>query len=117
MQEPSKVSSPTSGSLPADFRLTVIYRPTNSIFPDPGNAGTHSGKQVAEIGVSIKSNGFTNPILIFSSAEYCLRVARRMSFTTCSDVICVSDLALISVLRIVTMNQKSSVVQVSQSVP
>src|SRR5271155_5517826 len=34
---------------------------------------------------------------IFSSAEYCFRVARRMSFTTCSDdTLVVSDFCLIS---------------------
>src|SRR5271170_3306850 len=33
---------------------------------------------------------------IFSSAEYCFRVARRMSFTTCSDdTLVVSDFCLI----------------------
>src|SRR5208282_5670314 len=33
---------------------------------------------------------------IFSSAEYCFRVARRMSFTTCSDdALVVSDFCLI----------------------
>src|SRR5262245_23076841 len=39
----------------------------------------------------------SSTIRIFSSAEYCFRVARRMSFTTCSgDLFGVSDFCLIS---------------------
>src|SRR5271167_4675113 len=38
----------------------------------------------------------SSTVRIFSSAEYCFRVARRMSFTTCSDdTLVVSDLCLI----------------------
>src|SRR5215213_475951 len=38
----------------------------------------------------------SSTILIFSSAEWCFRVARRMFFTTCSDAIFdVSDFCLI----------------------
>jgi hypothetical protein len=42
---------------------------------------------------------------------------RLMSFTTCpDDVTCVSDFCRIFVLHTITMNQKSSVVQVMHSV-
>ena len=59
----------------------------------------------------------SSTILIFSSAEYCFRVARRMSFTTCSlEPTCVTDFCLIFVLHTITMNQKFSVVQVMHSV-
>ena len=58
----------------------------------------------------------SSTILIFSSAEYCFLVARRTSFTTCSDVPRVSDFCLIDALPIATMSQKSSVLQVMQSV-
>jgi hypothetical protein len=43
---------------------TVVYRPTNSIKPEPRNARTHSKKQVAEIAASIRQFGFANPLLI-----------------------------------------------------
>ena len=50
-------------ALPA-LNLTVVYRPTNSIKPEPRNARTHSKKQVAEIAASIRQFGFANPLLI-----------------------------------------------------
>jgi short chain dehydrogenase len=40
------------------LNLTVVYRPTNSIKPEPRNARTHSKKQVAEIAASIRQFGF-----------------------------------------------------------
>jgi DNA modification methylase len=43
--------------------LTVVYRPTASLVPDPRNARTHPKKQVAQIVASIRAFGFTNPIL------------------------------------------------------
>ena len=46
------------------LNLTVVYRPTNSIKPEPRNARTHSKKQVAEIAASIRQFGFANPLLI-----------------------------------------------------
>ncbi len=44
--------------------LAVEYLQITAIKPDPGNARTHSAKQVAQIGESITAFGFTNPILI-----------------------------------------------------
>lgn len=47
----------------ASCPLTVVYRPTVSLIPDPRNARTHPKKQVAQIAASIREFGFTNPIL------------------------------------------------------
>jgi len=44
--------------------LSVTYRATESLKPDPRNARTHSKAQVAQIVASITEFGFTNPILI-----------------------------------------------------
>lgn len=43
--------------------LSVRYRPTESLVPDPRNARTHPKRQVAQIIASIKAFGFTNPVL------------------------------------------------------
>ena len=43
--------------------LTVVYRPTGSLVPDPRNARTHPKRQIAQLVASIKEFGFTNPIL------------------------------------------------------
>ena len=54
---------------------------------------------------------------IFSSAEYCLRVARRMSRTSRSDGVSgVLDLCLMSTPQVVTMSPKSSVPQAASFV-
>src|SRR5258708_3902939 len=56
-------------------------------------------------------------IRIFSSAEYCLRVARRMVFTSRSDgELPVTDFCLICAPRRATMSQKSSLPQLAKSV-
>lgn len=44
--------------------LAVTYRPVDSLVPDPRNARTHPKRQIEQIVSSIKSFGFTNPILI-----------------------------------------------------
>jgi hypothetical protein len=44
--------------------LTVTYRSTGSLKPDPRNARTHSKSQVAQIVASISEFGFANPILM-----------------------------------------------------
>jgi len=49
---------------PTLHRLSVTYRATGSIKPDPRNARTHSKGQVEQIIASIREFGFTNPILI-----------------------------------------------------
>ena len=54
---------------------------------------------------------------IFSSAEYCWRVARRMFFKSRSDgELAVPDFCLICAPRIATMSQKSSLPQNAKSV-
>jgi len=44
--------------------LEVLYRSPDSLVPDPRNARTHSKRQIEQIEASIRSFGFTNPILI-----------------------------------------------------
>jgi len=44
--------------------LAVTYRPVDSLVPDPRNARTHPKRQIDQIVASIRSFGFTNPILI-----------------------------------------------------
>jgi len=44
--------------------LSITYRNTASLKPDPRNARTHSKRQVDQIVASIRTFGFTNPILI-----------------------------------------------------
>jgi DNA modification methylase len=44
--------------------LSVTYRATASLKPDPRNARTHSKRQVEQIIASIREFGFTNPILL-----------------------------------------------------
>lgn len=48
---------------PAHRPLTVVYRPTASLVPDPRNARTHPRRQIDQISASIRAFGFTNPIL------------------------------------------------------
>lgn len=47
-----------------DQSLAIVYRSSAQLFPDPGNARAHSKVQVSQIVTSIKTFGFTNPILI-----------------------------------------------------
>ena len=47
----------------ADRPLQVVYRPTESLTPDPRNARTHPKRQIEQIAASIRAFGFTNPIL------------------------------------------------------
>lgn len=44
-------------------QLAVVYRPIDSLTPDPRNARTHPRRQIAQIVASITAFGFTNPIL------------------------------------------------------
>ncbi len=67
----------------AERLLTVTYRPVVSLVPDPRNARTHSKKQIAQIGASIRAFGFTNPILADPEGNIIaghgrLRAAREM---------------------------------------
>jgi DNA modification methylase len=51
-------------TLPESTRLKITYRKTGDLVPYPGNARTHSDKQIAQIAASIRQFGFTNPVLV-----------------------------------------------------
>jgi len=53
----------------ADRPLTVAYRPTASLVPDPRNARTHPRRQIEQIVASIRAFGFTNPVLFEPSGK------------------------------------------------
>lgn len=57
------VSTPAQAASAAARPLTVVYRPTASLVPDPRNARTHPRRQVEQIAASIRAFGFTNPVL------------------------------------------------------
>src|SRR5262245_66056645 len=44
--------------------LQIELRPTASLKPNPRNPRTHSKRQIAQIADSIRTFGFTNPVLI-----------------------------------------------------
>jgi DNA modification methylase len=46
--------------------MSIVHQPISSLVPYPHNARTHSKHQVRQIARSIKTFGFTNPILIDS---------------------------------------------------
>jgi DNA modification methylase len=54
----------TEPSTVAARPLAVTYRSLDSLVPDPRNARTHPKRQIEQIVASIRSFGFTNPILI-----------------------------------------------------
>ena len=56
----ANVKSPTA----AADSLRLEYWPIDRLIPSPRNARTHSAAQVAEIAGSIRTFGFTNPILV-----------------------------------------------------
>lgn len=63
--------------------LTVAYRPTDSLVPDPRNARTHPKRQIEQIVQSIRAFGFTNPVLADADGNLIaghgrLRAAREM---------------------------------------
>ena len=52
------------GSDQQSQHLTVVYRPTGELTPDPRNARTHPKSQIAQLRSAIDAFGFTNPILV-----------------------------------------------------
>src|SRR3954470_17726248 len=48
---------------------SIEHRSPSSLRPYPGNARTHSKKQVRQIADSIEKFGFTNPVLISDDGE------------------------------------------------
>jgi len=55
--------APLAASSPADRTLEVVYQAPGELVPDPRNARTHSKRQVEQIVASIRTFGFTNPVL------------------------------------------------------
>ena len=49
--------------------ITIEAIPLGGLRPYPGNARTHSKKQIRQIADSIKRFGFTNPVLISDERE------------------------------------------------
>ncbi len=47
----------------------IVYQPVSALRPYPGNARTHSKKQVQQIARSIERFGFTNPVLVSDAGE------------------------------------------------
>src|SRR5215207_3645416 len=54
----------TKADLSSPRPLAVTYKTVGSLKPDPGNARTHSKRQVEQIIASIRAFEFTNPILV-----------------------------------------------------
>ena len=46
--------------------LEIEERPIETLVPYPGNARTHSKKQIAQLAASIRRFGFVTPVLIAS---------------------------------------------------
>ena len=61
------MSQSTARVSPSSPLLAVVYRPANSLKPDPRNARTHPKRQVEQLIQSIREFGFTNPVLIDES--------------------------------------------------
>ena len=51
-------------TLPETLRLKITYRRVEDLQPYAGNARTHSDKQIDQIAASMRTFGFTNPVLI-----------------------------------------------------
>lgn len=60
---------PVTTDSPVVRPLTVSYRPIASLVPDPRNARTHPRRQIEQIVASIRSFGFTNPVLAEPSGK------------------------------------------------
>src|SRR4051794_8240550 len=63
----NKIMSAHEGS--ADDELRIEYWPIGRLVPSARNARTHSAAQVAEIAGSIRTFGFTNPLLVGEDAD------------------------------------------------
>src|SRR5437764_4763823 len=80
----------------ASERLRLETWPIERLIPSPRNARTHSEGQVAEIAGSIKTFGFSNPILVGVDGDVIaghgrLAAARQLGLAKVS-VLVVSDL-------------------------
>src|SRR6516225_9854922 len=61
--------TPQSAMTSATQPTAIEHMPVASLRPYPGNARTHSKKQIRQIADSIRRFGFTNPILIGENGE------------------------------------------------
>ena len=57
------------GEVPTNDGLCIEYWPIDRLIPSARNARTHSAAQVAEIAGSIRTFGFTNPLLVGEGAD------------------------------------------------
>jgi DNA modification methylase len=81
------MSTSVAGALPTRRDLSVIYRPIANLKPDPRNARTHPKRQVEQLCASIRSFGFTNPVLVDEAGVLIaghgrLRAAKELGFAT-----------------------------------
>jgi DNA modification methylase len=61
---PDHVSQADTGAKTADGRIRLEFWPIDRLIPSPRNARSHDAAQVAEIAGSIRTFGFTNPVLV-----------------------------------------------------
>ena len=81
------MSMSVAGALPTRHDLSVTYRPIADLKPDPRNARTHPKKQIEQLCASIRSFGFTNPVLadevgVLIAGHGRLRAAKELGLTT-----------------------------------
>ena len=81
------MSTSIAGALPTRRDLSVIYRPIADLKPDPRNARTHPKRQVEQLCASIRSFGFTNPVLVDEAGVLIaghgrLRAAKELGLAT-----------------------------------
>jgi DNA modification methylase len=72
--------------VPANEELRIEYWPIDWLIPSARNARTHNAAQIAEIAGSIRTFGFTNPLLVGEEADVVaghgrLAAARLLGFT------------------------------------
>jgi DNA modification methylase len=61
---PDHVSQADTSAGAADGRIRLEFWPIDRLIPSPRNARSHDAAQVAEIAGSIRTFGFTNPVLV-----------------------------------------------------
>src|SRR5580700_12192421 len=59
----------SQNEMPPEGELRIEYWPIERLIPSARNARTHSAAQVAEIAGSIRTFGFTNPLLVGEDAD------------------------------------------------
>ena len=88
----------SSGSKPltSKCQLSVESKPIDSLKPYPGNPRTHAKKQIRQIANSIKTFGFTNPVLMNAEDRIIaghgrVEAAKLLGFKTI-PTICLEDM-------------------------